>query len=98
MEYVVSIHACDNGAFLGELKLGYFLPRSAFTTKYQVSPYQCAIECHLRIQRCKSFNYRRSAFSCQLCEEDAGSEGNNHQSKDGSIHSNIDTWKNLRIQ
>ncbi|KAL3889581.1 hypothetical protein ACJMK2_001918 [Sinanodonta woodiana] len=98
IEYVVSINTCERGTSLGELKFGYFLPRSAFTTKYQVSSYQCAIECHLRIHRCKSFNYRRSDLSCQLCEEDSGPGGNNLQPKAGSIHSNIDTWRNLPIE
>ncbi|KAL3889564.1 hypothetical protein ACJMK2_001902 [Sinanodonta woodiana] len=98
IEYVVSINTCERGTSLGELKFGYFLPRSAFTTKYQVSSYQCAIECHLRIHRCKSFNYRRSDLSCQLCEEDSGPGGNNLQPKAGSIHSDIDTWRNLPIE
>ncbi|KAL3889582.1 hypothetical protein ACJMK2_001919 [Sinanodonta woodiana] len=97
LKYVFSSNTCESGVSLGELKIGYFLPHSAFTTKYQVSAYQCAIECHLRIKRCKSFNYRRSALSCQLCEKDSGPGGNNLQPKAGSIHSNIDTWKNLPI-
>ncbi|KAL3889568.1 hypothetical protein ACJMK2_001906 [Sinanodonta woodiana] len=97
-KYVVSLITCESGASLGELRFGYIIPRSAFTTTYQVSLYQCAIECRIRIQRCKSFNYRRSTLSCQLCEDDSGPGGNNLQPNDGSIHSNIDTWKNVRTR
>ncbi|KAK3611655.1 hypothetical protein CHS0354_012026 [Potamilus streckersoni] len=97
MEYALSEDTCERGTCLGHLSFGEFLPRSAFTTKYELSPYQCATECWLRRQRCKSFNYRRSAFSCQLCEEDSGPGGINLQPKAGSIHSNINTWKNILI-
>ncbi|KAK3578244.1 hypothetical protein CHS0354_011562 [Potamilus streckersoni] len=94
MEYALSQDTCERGTYLGQFSFGQFIPRSVFTTKYEVSPYQCATECQLRRQRCKSFNYRRSVLSCQLCEEDSGPGGINLQPKAGSDHSNIDTWRN----
>ncbi|KAL3879419.1 hypothetical protein ACJMK2_031717 [Sinanodonta woodiana] len=96
-EFSLSEDACERDTCLGQLNFGMYLPRAAFTTKYQISPYQCAVECQCRRQRCKSFNYKRSALSCQLCEEDSGPEGINLQPKAGLIHSNIDTWKNIPI-
>ncbi|KAL3889724.1 hypothetical protein ACJMK2_002053 [Sinanodonta woodiana] len=95
MEYTLSEDLCKISPLLGQLSFGSFLPRSVFTTKYQISIYQCATECQLRRQRCKSFNYRRSALSCQLCEEDSGPGGINLQAKAGTDHSNIDTWTNI---
>ncbi|KAL3889796.1 hypothetical protein ACJMK2_002124, partial [Sinanodonta woodiana] len=95
MEYTLSEDSCQIGSLLGQLSFGSFLPRSVFTTKYQLSIYQCATECQLRRHRCKSFNYRRSAISCQLCEEDSGPGGIHLQAKAGTDHSNIDTWQNI---
>ncbi|KAL3889723.1 hypothetical protein ACJMK2_002052, partial [Sinanodonta woodiana] len=95
MEYTLSEDSCQIGPLLGQLSFGSFLPRSVFTTKYQLSIYQCATECQLRRQRCKSFNYIRSAISCQLCEEDSGPGGIHLQAKAGTDHSNIDTWQNI---
>ncbi|KAL3889795.1 hypothetical protein ACJMK2_002123 [Sinanodonta woodiana] len=98
MEYTLSEDSCKIVPLLGQLSFGSFLPRSTFTTKYQISIYQCATECQLRKQRCKSFNYRRSALSCQLCEDDSGPGGINLQAKAGTDHSNIDTWRNIPVR
>ncbi|KAK3578250.1 hypothetical protein CHS0354_011570 [Potamilus streckersoni] len=98
IEYALSQDTCERGTCLGQFSFRHFLPRSVFTTKYEVSPYQCATECLLRRQRCKSFNYRRSALSCQLCEEDSGPGGINLQPKAGSDHSNINTWRNVNME
>ncbi|KAK3578246.1 hypothetical protein CHS0354_011564, partial [Potamilus streckersoni] len=97
MEYALSQDTCERGTCLRQFTFGHFLPRSVFTTKYEVIPYQCATECQLRRQRCKSFNYRRSALSCQLCEEDSGPGGINLQPKAGTDHSNINTWRNIPV-
>ncbi|KAL3889794.1 hypothetical protein ACJMK2_002122 [Sinanodonta woodiana] len=98
MEYTLSEDSCQISQLLGKLSFGSFLPRSVFTTKYQISIHQCATECQLRRQRCKSFNYRRSALSCQLCEEDSGPGGIHLQARAGTDHSNIDTWTNIPIR
>ncbi|KAL3889716.1 hypothetical protein ACJMK2_002045 [Sinanodonta woodiana] len=98
MEYTLSEDSCQISQLLGKLSFGSFLPRSVFTTKYQISIHQCATECQLRRQRCKSFNYRRSALSFQLCEEDSGPGGIHLQARAGTDHSNIDTWTNIPIR
>ncbi|KAK3594808.1 hypothetical protein CHS0354_002844 [Potamilus streckersoni] len=97
MAFAHSSDKCERGTSLGKLSYEKILPRSAFTTKFWVSLYQCATECYLRKQRCKSFNYRRIYPSCQLCEEDSGQGGKNLLTEHDSIHSNIDTWKDIHV-
>ncbi|KAL3889798.1 hypothetical protein ACJMK2_002126 [Sinanodonta woodiana] len=97
MDYASLEDTCERRTCLGQFSVGHFLPRSIFTTKYEVSIFQCAIECRLRRPRCKSFNYRRSDLTCQLSEEDSGPDGIYLQAKPGRDHSNIDTWRNLPI-
>ncbi|KAK3594809.1 hypothetical protein CHS0354_002846 [Potamilus streckersoni] len=97
LDYALAEGTCDRGTCLGQRNFGHILPRSAFMTRFQVSFYQCATECLLRKQRCKSFNYRRIYPSCQLCEEDSGQGGENLQPEHDSIHSNIATWKNIPV-
>ncbi|KAL3889522.1 hypothetical protein ACJMK2_001860 [Sinanodonta woodiana] len=94
--YAYSCDRSERETLLGKLSYGKILPLSAFTTRYQVNLYQCATECWLRKQRCKSFNYRRIYPSCQLCEEES-EDGIDLHAEDDSIHSNIVTWKNFTM-
>ncbi|KAL3889557.1 hypothetical protein ACJMK2_001895 [Sinanodonta woodiana] len=94
--YAYSCDRSERETLLGKLSYGKILPLSAFTTRYQVNLYQCATECWLRKQRCKSFNYRRIYPSCQLCEEES-EDGIDLHSEYDSIHSNIVTWKNFTM-